>query len=165
MITFRNEFTYLGVLYSFWGTEENNGSEIHEMLSNKSVKLGTVKIIRTTPGEVVHGKELLCHERKVQTYVSSSGKMVPAKTMKNVIFSCRFERCKVLSDDAKKKNGFRKCWALGDINEQNAYLLPQIKLSDKKVKKLKMEYRANQRQKAETTQFATLLFVRKYLKL
>ena len=28
-------------------------------------KLGTVEIIRTTPREVVHGKELLSHEIKV----------------------------------------------------------------------------------------------------
>ena len=34
-----------------------------------------------------------------------------------------------------RKNEFRKFWALGDINEQNAYLLLQIKSFDKKVKK------------------------------
>ena len=38
---------------------------MYEMLSNKVVKLETVEIIRTTPGEVVHDKELLSHERKV----------------------------------------------------------------------------------------------------
>ena len=30
-----------------------------------SVPLRTVEIIRTTPGEVAHGKELLFHERRV----------------------------------------------------------------------------------------------------
>ena len=59
-----NSLYYFGVLYSFQDTEENNGSEMYEMLSNKGVKVGTVEIIRTTPGEVVHGKELLSHERK-----------------------------------------------------------------------------------------------------
>ena len=34
------------------------------MLPNKEVKSGTVEIIRKTPGEVVHGKELLSYERK-----------------------------------------------------------------------------------------------------
>ena len=60
-----NLLYYLGVLYSFQVIEENNGSEMYEMLSNKGVKLGTVEIIRTTPVEVVQGKELLSHERKV----------------------------------------------------------------------------------------------------
>ena len=60
-----NLLYYLGVSYSFQDIEENNGSEMYEMLSNKGVKLGTVEIIRTTPVEVVQGKELLSHERKV----------------------------------------------------------------------------------------------------
>ena len=197
-----NSLYYFGVLYSFQDTEENNGSEMYEMLSNKGVKVGTVEIIRITPGEVVNGKELLSHERKVlvraiystttlnindeffsggylgvnklllrkllfrqenpkkkgrghnvhtspttwtkskrnmkrnlgQTYVSSSGKLVPAKTTKNVIRSCRFKQCKELSDDGRK-NEFRKFWVLGDINEQNAYLLLLGKSFEKKVKK------------------------------
>ena len=175
---------------------------MYEMLSNKGVKVATVEIIRTTPGEVVNGKELLSHERKVlvrdvystttlntndeffsgaylrvnkllfrkllfrkenpkkkarghkvhasptkwtkskrkmkrnsgQIYVSSSGKLVPAKTTKNVIRSCRFKQYKELSDDARK-NEFRKFWTLGDINEQNAYLLLPSKSFDKNVKK------------------------------
>ena len=69
-----------------------------------------------------------------QTYVSSSGKLVPAKTTKNVIRSCRFKQCKELSDDGRK-NEFRKFWVLGDINEQNAYLLLLSKSFEKKVKK------------------------------
>ena len=60
-----NSLYYLGVLYSFLDIEGNNGFEMYEMLSNKGVKLGAVEIIRTTEGEVVHGKELLSHERKV----------------------------------------------------------------------------------------------------
>ena len=68
-----------------------------------------------------------------QAYLSLLGKLVPDKTMKNVICSCRFKHCKELSDDARK-NEFQKFWALGDINEQNAFLLLQIKSLDKKVK-------------------------------
>ena len=162
--------------------------------------LRTVEIIRTTPGEVVHGKELLFYERRVllrdvystttlntndkfvsgaylrvnklflhklafwkvnlkkkgrghqvrssptkwakrkikrnsgQAYMSSLGKLVPAKTTKNVICSRKFKYCKELLDDPRK-NEFRKFWALGDINEQNAYLLLQIKSFNKKSKK------------------------------
>ena len=59
-----NSLYYLGVLYSFQDTEENNRSEKNGMLPNKEVKSGTVEIIRKTPGEVVYGKELLSYERK-----------------------------------------------------------------------------------------------------
>ena len=69
-----------------------------------------------------------------QAYMSSLGKLVPAKTTKNVICSCKFKYCKELLDDPRK-NEFRKFWALGDINEQNAYLLLQIKSFNKKVRK------------------------------
>ena len=69
-----------------------------------------------------------------QAYMSSLGKLVPAKTTKNVICSCKFKYCKELLDDPRK-NEFRKFWALGDINEQNTYLLLQIKSFNKKSKK------------------------------
>ena len=199
---------------------------MHEMLSNKSVKLGIVKIIRT-PGEVVHGKELLSHERKVLVRDVSAQQLLNPMMNLFLVPTCELTNCPYVNFRFKKRiqrkkeeatkfihhqqNGqkvrerwkriqdrlmchcrvkwslprqwkmwfsvadssnakcFRttqeKCWVLGDINEQNAYLLPQIKSSDKKVKKLKMEYRASQRQKAETTQFTTLLCVKKYLKL
>ena len=60
-----NSLYHLGVLYSFQDIKENNGFEMYKMLSNKGVKLGIVEIIRTTPREVVHDKELISHERKV----------------------------------------------------------------------------------------------------
>ena len=71
-----------------------------------------------------------------EAYLSSANKPVPAKTLKPFNCSCHFTRCEELSQEIREKE-HRKLWKIGNIDEQNLYLLNHIKTIEKGTEKIK----------------------------
>ena len=69
-----------------------------------------------------------------KTYVSSSGKEVPEKNLKNITCNCKYKKCGELTIEARQ-TAHAKFWTMGDYNNQNAFLLTQIRSVKKEVLK------------------------------
>ena len=67
-------------------------------------------------------------------YMSSANKTVQAKVLKPFNCSCRYKRCKDVTQEIRE-NEHRKFWKKGDFNEQNMYLLNHIDTLDKSTEK------------------------------
>ena len=73
-----------------------------------------------------------------QSYISSSGKTVPGKKFVCVNCNCKHKQCKELTEEARQ-SAHKAFWAMGDYNDQNAYLLTLVSSTDKKSAKVKKE--------------------------
>lgn len=69
-----------------------------------------------------------------EKYVSSSGKIIPEKKHNFHECSCKNKNCKDLTKE-ERDSAHRSFWAMGNLDDQNAYLLTLIKSKEKKVRK------------------------------
>ena len=70
-----------------------------------------------------------------QAYVSSSGKKILEKKCAHMTCKCKYKQCKDLTEEARQ-SAHNTFWAMGDYNEQNAYLLTLVTGTDKRTAKV-----------------------------
>ena len=73
-----------------------------------------------------------------KSYVTASGKLVPDKKFTFLDCACKHKNCKDLSEEARK-SAHTAFWAMGNYDDQNAYILTLISSQEKKVAKLRKE--------------------------
>ena len=96
-----------------------------------------------------------------QAYVSSSGKKILEKKCTHMTCKCKYKQCKDLTEEVRQSahNAF---WAMGDYNEQNAYLLTLVTGTDKQTAKVQ-KLGVRSKPKSKMRKYTEFLFAKRCL--